>query len=220
MDKMKYDMSGGSAVLGVFHALRRLRPAVRVVGLVPLTENMPGGHAIKPGDILTAANGLTIEVTNTDAEGRLVLADALAYAKRFKPDAVIDLATLTGAVVVALGSVATGVLGNNAGLVERVRRAGERTGERVWELPMWPDYAELMRSDVADIKNAGIREAGTIQGAIFLSNFVDGAPWAHLDIAGTAWNEKDKPYGPKGATGVGVRMLLDLVENWGEKRQA
>jgi leucyl aminopeptidase len=215
MEKMKYDMSGAAAVLGVFHALRRLRPpAVRVMGLVPLTENMPGGHAIKPGDVLTASNGMTIEVVNTDAEGRLILADALAYARRLKPDAVIDLATLTGAVVVALGSLASGLLGNNAGLIERVKQSADRSGERVWELPTWPEYADLLKSDIADLKNAGIREAGTIQGAMFLAPFIEGSPWVHLDIAGTAWNDKDKPYAPKGSTGIGVRLLLDLIESW------
>jgi leucyl aminopeptidase len=215
MEKMKYDMSGGAAVLGVFHALRRLRPpALHVVGLVPLTENMPGGNAIKPGDILTAANGMTIEVVNTDAEGRLILADALVHARRFKPDAVVDLATLTGAVVIALGAHAIGALGNDARLLARVRESGERSGERTWELPMWPEYNELLKSDVADIKNAGIREAGTIQGAKFLEPFIEGTPWVHLDIAGTAWNDKDKPCAPKGSVGVGVRLLLDLIEGW------
>jgi leucyl aminopeptidase len=221
MEKMKYDMSGGAAVLGAFHALRRLRPpAVRVVGLVPLTENMPGGDAIKPGDVLTASNGMTIEVVNTDAEGRLILADALVYARRYKPDAVVDLATLTGAVVIALGSHAIGALGNDARLLARVRESGERSGERTWELPMWSEYNELLKSDVADIKNAGIREAGTIQGAKFLEPFIEGFPWVHLDIAGTAWNDKDKPAAPKGSVGVGVRLLLDLVENWDGKAGA
>ncbi len=215
MEKMKYDMSGAAAVLGVFHALRRSRPpAVRVVGLVPLTENMPGGHALKPGDVVSALNGMTVEVVNTDAEGRLILADALAYARRFRPNAVVDLATLTGAVVIALGSVASGLLGNDKGLIERVKQSAERSGERVWELPTWPDYAELLKSDIADIKNAGIREAGTIQGAMFLAPFIEGSPWVHLDIAGTAWTDKDKAYAPKGSTGIGVRLLLDLIESW------
>ena len=215
MEKMKYDMSGAAAVLGVFHALKKLKPAVRVIGLTPMTENMPGGHAIKPGDVLVAMNGMTIEVNNTDAEGRLVLADGIAYAKRFyRPDAIIDVATLTGAVVIALGSHASGVMGNDARLVARVKSAGERSGERVWELPTWPEYAELLKSDVADVKNSAGREAGTIAGAMFLAHFAEGTPWVHVDIAGTAWNDKDKPYAPKVSSGVGVRLLLDLLENW------
>jgi leucyl aminopeptidase len=153
-------------------------------------------------------------VVNTDAEGRLILADALVHARRFKPDAVVDLATLTGAVVIALGAHAIGALGNDARLLARVRESGERSGERTWELPMWPEYNELLKSDVADIKNAGIREAGTIQGAKFLEPFIEGTPWVHLDIAGTAWNDKDKPCAPKGSVGVGVRLLLDLIEGW------
>ena len=215
MEKMKYDMSGAAAVLGVFHALRKVRPPVRVIGLAPMTENMPGGHSIKPGDVLTAMNGMTIEVNNTDAEGRLVLADGIAYARRFyRPDAIIDVATLTGAVVIALGSHASGLMGNDADLVNAVREAGDRSGERVWELPTWPEYTELLKSDVADMKNSAGREAGTIAGAMFLASFAEGTPWVHLDIAGTAWNDKDKPYAPKGSSGVGVRLLLDLLENW------
>jgi leucyl aminopeptidase len=215
MEKMKYDMSGAAAVLGVFHALRKLRPAIRVIGLAPMTENMPGGHAIKPGDVLIAMNGMTIEVNNTDAEGRLVLADGISYAKKFyKPDAIVDVATLTGAVVIALGSQASGVMGNDEDLMARIKEASTRSGERVWELPTWPEYADLMKSDVADLKNSAGREAGTIAGAMFLAPFAEGTPWVHMDIAGTAWNDKDKPYAPKGSSGVAVRLLLDLVENW------
>jgi leucyl aminopeptidase len=215
MEKMKYDMSGAAAVLGVFHALKRVRPSVRVIGLAPMTENMPGGHAIKPGDVLIAMNGITIEVNNTDAEGRLVLADGIAYAKRFyKPDAIIDIATLTGAVVIALGGQASGVMGNDSALMNRVKAASDRSGERVWELPTWPEYNELIRSDIADQKNSGGREAGTIVGAMFLAPFAENTPWVHMDIAGTAWNDKDKPYAPKGSSGVAVRLLLDLLENW------
>ncbi|MEP7029231.1 MAG: leucyl aminopeptidase, partial [Candidatus Eisenbacteria bacterium] len=175
MEKMKYDMSGGAAVLGAMQAIGKLRPAgIRVVGLVAAAENMPGGAAIKPGDVLTAANGMTIEVNNTDAEGRLVLADALSYAHRLKPDAVLDLATLTGAVVIALGSQCGGVMGNDDELRQLVIDSGERTGERMWPLPTWPEYKELLRSDIADMKNSGGREAGTIAGAMFLGQFANG----------------------------------------------
>jgi leucyl aminopeptidase len=214
MDRMKYDMSGAAAVLGAFHGLAKLQPDVRVIGLTPLTENMPGGHAIKPGDVLTAMNGKTVEVNNTDAEGRLVLADALVYAKRFNPDAVIDLATLTGAVVIALGSGAIGLMGNDDDLMARVIESGEEAGERAWQLPTWPVYRELLKSDVADMKNSAGREAGTVAAAKFLEEFVGDYAWAHLDIAGTAWTEKDKPLAPRGSTGVAVRLLLDLIENW------
>ncbi len=213
MEKMKYDMSGGAAVLGAMHALGKLRPAgVRVIGLVAAAENMPGGKALKPGDVLTASNGMTIEVNNTDAEGRLVLSDALSYAHRYKPDAVIDLATLTGAVVIALGSQCAGIMGNDQALVDDVIESGKRTGERLWQLPTWPEYNELLRSDIAAMKNSAGREGGTIAGAMFLAQFANGYPWVHLDIAGVAWNDRDKPYGPKGAVGFGVRLLVDYVE--------
>jgi leucyl aminopeptidase len=213
MEKMKYDMSGGAAVMGALHALGQLKPkGVRVIGLVSAAENMPGGRAVKPGDVLTASNGMTIEVNNTDAEGRLVLADALAYAHRFKPDAVLDLATLTGAVVIALGSQCGGLMGNDEGLLAKVKESGERTGERMWILPTWPEYKELLRSDVADMKNSAGREAGTIAGAMFLAQFAEGYKWCHLDIAGVAWNDRDKPYAPKGSAGFGVRLLVDFAE--------
>jgi leucyl aminopeptidase len=213
MEKMKYDMSGGAAVLGAMHALGKLRPAgIRVVGLVAAAENMPGGRAVKPGDVVRASNGMTIEINNTDAEGRLVLADALSYAHRLKPDAVLDLATLTGAVVIALGSQCGGIMGNDAALTEFVIESGERTGERLWALPTWPEYKELLRSDVADMKNSAGREAGTIAGAMFLGQFANGYKWCHLDIAGVAWNDRDKPYAPKGSAGFGVRLLVDFVE--------
>ena len=219
MEKMKYDMSGGAAVLGAMHALGKLRPSgVRVVGLVAAAENMPGGRAVKPGDVLTASNGMTIEVNNTDAEGRLVLADALSYAHRLKPDAVLDLATLTGAVVIALGSQCGGIMGNDEALLEFVRESGERTGERLWPLPTWPEYKELLRSDVADMKNSAGREAGTIAGAMFLGQFANGYKWCHLDIAGVAWNDRDKPYAPKGSAGFGVRLLVDFVERMAARK--
>jgi leucyl aminopeptidase len=214
MEKMKYDMSGAAAVLGVFHALRKLKPAVRVIGITPTTENMPGGHAIKPGDVLTAMDGTTLEVTNTDAEGRLILADGVAYATRFKPDAIIDIATLTGAIVIALGGQAAGLFTNDTALGGRLKQSAERTGERLWEMPTWPEYKDLIQSDIADMKNSAGREGSAIQGALFIGHFAGSTPWAHLDIAGTAWNDKPKPYGPKGSTGFGVRLLVDLLTHW------
>jgi leucyl aminopeptidase len=213
MEKMKYDMSGGAAVIGAMAAIGKLKPpGVRVIGLVCAAENMPGGRALKPGDVLTASNGMTIEVNNTDAEGRLVLSDGIAYAHRFKPDAVVDIATLTGAVVIALGSHASGIMGNDQKLIDTLMASGERTGERLWQLPTWPEYKELLRSDVADMKNSAGREAGTIAGAMFLGQFAGSLKWCHLDIAGTAWNDRDKPYAPKGSAGVGVRLFVDFVE--------
>ena len=213
MDAMKYDMSGAAAVLGTLEAVARLKLPFRVVGLVPTCENMPGGHAYKPGDILKALNGKTIEVLNTDAEGRLILADALSYAKRYKPDGVVDLATLTGACIIALGHFAIGLMTNNDRLAKRVTQAGESSGERVWELPLWEPYSELIKSEIADVKNIGDGTAGTITAAAFLKEFVD-YPWVHLDIASRAWTEKELPYIPKGATGIGVRLLVSFLRNW------
>jgi leucyl aminopeptidase len=211
MEDMKYDMSGAAAVLGTFEALGRLKPKVHVVGLIPSTENMPSGTAVKPGDVITSHLGKTIEVINTDAEGRLILCDALSYARRYKPAAVVDIATLTGAIVVALGHSAAGVMGTDEKLVEEVRQAGERAGERVWELPLWDDYRDLMKSDIADVKNSGGRPAGSISAGWFLREFVDGFPWAHLDIAGTAYTERDEATRVKGPTGIGVRLFTELV---------
>lgn len=211
MDKMKYDKAGGVAILGVLRAAAEMGLKHRVVGLIPATENLPSGSALKPGDILKTASGKTIEIINTDAEGRLILADALHYALRYKPKAIIDIATLTGACVIALGNVASGLMGNDEGLKRKLKKAGEATGERVWELPLWKEYEEQIESDVADLKNVGGKEAGAITAASFLNKFVDGNAWAHIDIAGTAWNEKDKPYAPKGATGVGVRLLIEFL---------
>ena len=211
MEDMKYDMSGAAAVLGTFEALGRLKPRVHVVGLIPSTENMPSGTAVKPGDVITSHFGKTIEVINTDAEGRLILCDALSYARRYQPVAVIDIATLTGAIVVALGHIATGVMGSDEGLVEEVRAAGEKAGERVWPLPLWEDYRDLMKSDIADVKNSGGRPAGSISAGWFLREFVDGFPWAHLDIAGTAYSDRDDPSRVKGPTGIGVRLFTEFV---------
>ncbi len=213
MDRMKYDMSGAAAVLGTLEAAARLKLPFRLVGLVPTCENMPGGHAYKPGDILKILNGKTVEVLNTDAEGRLILADALSYAQRYKPDGVVDLATLTGACVIAVGNLAIALMTNHERLASRVREAGERSGERTWELPLWEEYSEIIKSDIADVKNIGDGTAGTITGAAFLKEFVD-YPWVHLDIASRAWAEKELPYIPKGATGIGVRLLVDFLRNW------
>ena len=214
MDQMKYDMSGGAAVIGALAAISRLGIKRNVVGLIPTTENMPGGHAYKPGDVLKMHSGKTVEVMNTDAEGRLILADALAYALKYDPAAIVDLATLTGACVVALGEFAIGMMGTDEKVLKAISQAGENTFERVWQLPLWEDYKEQIKSNVADIQNVGGRSAGTITAAMFLKEFVDNKPWVHLDIAGTAWAEKEKPYCVKGATGVGVRLLTDLVANW------
>ncbi len=211
MDEMKYDMSGAAAVLGTFEALGQLKPAINVVGIIPTTENLPSGTATKPGDIVRSHFGKMIEIVNTDAEGRLILADALSYARRFKPACVIDAATLTGAVVIGLGNHATGLMGNDDHLMEEVRRAGELAGERCWPLPLWDEYREQNKSDVADVKNSGGRPAGTITAAWFLREFVDGYPWVHLDIAGTAWTDREQPHQVKGPTGVGVRLFTEFV---------
>ena len=211
MGKMKYDMSGGAVTLGVLRAAAMLRLPVNLVGLLPATENMPSGTASRPGDVLRSMSGRTIEVISTDAEGRLVLADALFYATRYKPKWIIDIATLTGACVVALGNHAMGMLGNDKELKERVTKAGEEVWERVWEMPLWDDYFEQIKSPIADMKNSGGREGGVMTAAIFLSKFIEGYPWLHLDIAGTAWNDKDKAYVPAGASAIGVRLLLKLL---------
>lgn len=214
MAEMKSDMAGGAAVLAVLEACARLALPQHVVGLIPAAENLPGGGALKPGDIVTAMSGTTIEIITTDAEGRLMLADALTYAQRYKPAAIIDIATLTGACVTALGNEAAGLMGTDDTLLRALRVAGEVTGERVWELPLWREYADLLKSDVADIKNAAGRNAGAITGGCFLKHFAGSAPWAHLDIAGTAWTKKPLPYAPKGATGAGVRLLVEVLEHW------
>jgi leucyl aminopeptidase len=213
MDEMKSDMAGGAAVMGAIMAAADLKLPVNVVGLIPATENLPGGRAYKPGDILKSLSGQTIEVITTDAEGRLILADALTYATRYRPAAIIDLATLTGACIVALGDQVIGMLGNDDGLKSQIRRAADRTGERVWELPLWEDYHELIKSDVADFKNSGGRAGGAITAAAFLSKFVGNVPWVHLDIAGPSWLTKDKPYIPKGASGVGVRLMVQVLRD-------
>ena len=211
MEWMKFDMCGAAGVLGAMEAIARLKLPVNVVGLIGSTTNMLSGTAFKPGDVVKSMSGKFIEIINTDAEGRLVLADVLTYAKKYKPSAVVDAATLTGACVVALGHTATGVLGNNADLVKEVLGAGTRAGEPGWELPMWDDYKELIKSDVADIRNSGGRPAGTISAALFLAEFAGDFPWVHLDVAGTAYTESDLGTIPRGPTGVPVGTFVEFV---------
>ncbi len=211
MEQMKYDMAGGAAVLGALRALAQLRPKIKVLGLVPATENMPSGRAQKPGDVVRTMSGKTVEVINTDAEGRLILADAITYARQLGAQKIVDLATLTGACVVALGSVYAAIFGNDQALVERLIAAGRTAGEKLWPLPLDPEYREQLKSEIADLKNVGGRKAGAITAAYFLKEFAEETPWAHLDIAGTAWLEESKPYLASGPTGMGVRTLAEFV---------
>ena len=211
MEAMKQDMSGGAAVIAAIGAIARLKPAVNVTAIVPATENMPGGGAIKPGDVLTAMNGVTIEVINTDAEGRLILADALCYANHLGLSPLVDVATLTGACSVALGTIATGLMTNDDALGQRVMEAGQRAGEKIWQLPMYEEYEEQIKSNVADVKNTGGRPAGAITAAKFLAKFAGDTPWVHLDMAGTDDADKDSGVTVKGATGVPVRALIQFV---------
>ncbi len=211
MEFMKFDMCGAAGVLGAMEAIARLGLPINVIGIVGATTNMPSGTAMNPGDVVRASSGTSIEVINTDAEGRLVLADLLAYAGRFEPTAVIDAATLTGACVIALGHLATGIFGTDAALVREVIDAGERVGERAWQLPLWEEYKEAIKSDVADLKNTGGRPAGSITAAKFLEAFATGYPWVHLDIAGTAYSESDLVAIPKGPTGVPVGMFVEFA---------
>lgn len=211
MEEMKGDMAGGASVMATLAALAQLKPKINVTALVPATENLPSGTAMKPGDIITAMNGKTIEVLNTDAEGRLILADALSYAKKIGAKAIVDVATLTGACHVALGTVCSGTFTNDQALADKVIAAGKETGELMWQLPMYEEYKEQLKSDVADIKNIGNRYGGAITGAKFLEEFVDKTPWVHLDIAGTYYTDKEKGYTIKGATGIPVRTLINLV---------
>lgn len=211
MEEMKFDMSGGAAVLGAMQAIGELQLPVNVVAVVPSSENLPSGSSMKPGDILKSHLGKTIEVVNTDAEGRLILADALSYLRRFDPAAVVDAATLTGACVIALGHQASAILGNDESLLEEVRAAGDRVHQRVWPLPMFDEYREQIKSDYADIKNTGGRPAGTITGAWFLREFVGDYPWVHIDIAGTAYGDGKLPYQAKGSTGAPTRLFVEWV---------
>ena len=214
MGEMKTDMSGAAAVLGAMQAVADLGLKQPVVGIVPATENLLDGKSYKPGDVLTTLAGKTIEIDNTDAEGRLILADALTYAQRYEPAAIVDLATLTGACEIALGTHASGLLGTDDALAARVEEAGRVTGERVWRLPLWPEYREQIKSLVADMKNTGGRPGGAITAAALLAEFVGDTPWAHLDIAGTAWSSRARPYVPRGGVGVGVRLLVELARRW------
>ncbi|MCA1958519.1 MAG: leucyl aminopeptidase, partial [Nitrospira sp.] len=211
MEHMKADMTGGAEVLAAVRAAARLKLPLNLVGLLPATENMPGGGAMKPGDVVKTLSGKTVEVQNTDAEGRLILADGLAYAARYKPAAMIDVATLTGACVIALGQFAIGMFGTDDTLKESLRKAGQRSGERVWEMPLWEDYFEQLKSDVADMRNIGGRGAGMITAALFLSKFAGDWPWVHLDIASTDWSERERAYVPKGPTGIGTRLLIQYL---------
>lgn len=211
MYTMKGDMGGGAAVLGAMQAIAALKPDVRVIGLLAAAENMPSGTAIRPSDVITALNGKTYEIGSTDAEGRMVLADAVTHAARAGADEIIDLATLTGSKVVALGDIAVAAIANDRALADRVVRAGEEAGEKIWPLPVWDEYKEQLRSDIADLKSTGGRKAGTITAGLFIGEFVEGKPWVHLDIAGSAFTEELGPYTPKGGTGVMVRTLLRFI---------
>ena len=211
MERMKADMTGGAEVLASIRAASRLKLPLRLISILPVAENMPGGRAMKPGDVVTTLSGKTVEVQNTDAEGRLILADGLAYAMRYKPAALIDIATLTGACVVALGQFAIGMFGTDQALKEQVRKSGQKAGERVWEMPLWEEYFEQLKSDVADMRNIGGRGGGMITAALFLSKFVGDCPWVHLDIASTDWSERERAYVPKGPTAIGTRLLLQYL---------
>jgi leucyl aminopeptidase len=213
MDKMKDDMSGGAAVLCAMSAIAQLKLPIRCIAVIPMTENMPGGRAVKPGDVLASAEGKTVEIINTDAEGRLILGDGLWLARQRGATHLVDVATLTGACVVALGKTTSGLFGTPPSWVEDVRRATERAGDRSWPMPVFEDYKEQLKSEIADLSNTGGRPGGAITAALFIKEFAGDLPWVHMDIAGTAWAEEAKPYQPKGATGVGVRTLVELARD-------
>jgi leucyl aminopeptidase len=218
MGEMKYDMMGAATALACVRAAKSLALPVRVVALTPLTENLPSGSATRPGDILRMRNGKTVEVDNTDAEGRLVLADALSYAEKFRPDVLLDFATLTGAVLVALGHECAALFTADERLAAELEAAGETAGERLWRLPLWDDYRENLRSEWADMKNTGGRSGGTINAAVFLKEFVpDRVPWAHIDIAGVAHFEKEHAGYAAGATGFGVALTMEFLKRWFKK---
>jgi leucyl aminopeptidase len=220
MDEMKYDMCGAAAVLGTMEAVSRLDLPLNVIGIIAAAENMPDGRAQRPGDIVTASNGKNIEILNTDAEGRLILADALVHAQRFKPSSIVDIATLTGACITALGHDAAGVMGTSQNLIDQLREAGDDSGDRCWQLPLWDEYMEHVKSSIADVRNIGQpgAGAGSITAAAFLRHFTGEYPWAHLDIAGTAWNSKSKKY-LRDATGAGVRLLTYFLMNYKKPRK-
>ena len=209
MDEMKYDMAGAATVLGVFSALASLKLDTNVIGIIPATENMPAGNATKPGDVITSMSGKTVEILNTDAEGRLILCDSITYARKFNPEVVIDIATLTGACVVALGSHATGLMSNDKKLAKSLLKSGVNSNDRAWQLPLWAEYGSQLKTNFADLANVGGRTAGAITAGYFLSQFAEGLKWAHLDIAGTAWNSGAN----KSATGRPVGLLLDFLTN-------
>jgi len=211
MEEMKGDMAGGAAVVAAISAIAQLKPKINAMAVIPATENLPSGNALKPGDVLTAMNGKTIEIISTDAEGRLILADALGYAKKLGAKLIVDVATLTGAMRVALGDIYSGAFGNNQELIDRLIAAGAEAGELIWQMPMREEYKEQIKSDVADIKNVGTRYGGAVTAAQFLAEFVGDIPWVHLDIAGTSLSEKERTYLVKGATGVPVRTLVNLI---------
>ncbi|MDX1614195.1 MAG: hypothetical protein R3300_07780, partial [Candidatus Promineifilaceae bacterium] len=214
MARMKNDMAGAAAVLGAMHAVGGLDLPMRLIGIAPCTENMPDAYAYRPADVITASNGKTIEIVSTDAEGRMVLADALVHAAEYQPDAVIDLATLTGSSITALGmGVAAGLFSNDTDLQQRLQHAAEATHERLWSLPLWSDYRRAIKSDVADMKNSGGRFSGVGSSAVFLQEFVD-FPWAHIDMAGMATTDERTAYTPAGATGFGVRLLVEVLRHW------
>ncbi|CAA9582431.1 MAG: Cytosol aminopeptidase PepA, partial [uncultured Thermomicrobiales bacterium] len=215
MYTMKGDMGGGASVLGAMRAVADLKPPVRVIGLLTAAENMPSGGAMRPSDVVKALNGKTFEIGNTDAEGRMVLADAVTHAARAGADEIIDLATLTGAKVVALGDQTVALVGNDQALADRFLAAAAAAGERVWQLPAWPEYKDQLKSDIADLKSTGGRGAGAITAGLFIGEFVEGKPWIHLDIAGSAFTDREGPYGAKGGTGVMVRSLLRYLEGAG-----
>jgi len=214
MEKMRYDMSGGAAVLGAMRAIAQLKPAIPVTGIIPAVENMPGSKAQRPGDIVTALSGKTVEVLNTDAEGRLILIDALTYAQRLGCTHLVDAATLTGAIVVALGNINIGAFTNNDDFCKKLLAAAKAEGEKTWQMPMDEEYKELLKSSFADLQNIGGRSGGSITAAMFIRDFVGDLPWVHLDIAGTAWLDDAKPFMAKGATGVGLRTFVRLAESW------
>lgn len=214
MANMKMDMCGSAAAVGTLEAVSQLGLKINVIGLIPMVENMPDGYAFKPGDVITAYNGKTIEIDNTDAEGRLILADALSYATQFKPKSVIDMATLTGAVVVAIGNVASALMSNDQELADKLIKAGHHTYDRVWQLPLWDEYDKLIDSDIADVKNSGTgRQAGTIVAGMFLKRFIGDYPWAHIDVAATAMRDSAQDYNPKYSTGAGVRLVTQYLMN-------
>jgi leucyl aminopeptidase len=212
MEKMKYDMAGGAAVLGIMKAVSEFKLPVHIIGILPATENLLGSSATKPGDIVRTIDGKTIEIISTDAEGRMTLADAIGYSKRFKPKVIIDIATLTGACSIALGNEAIAMTGNDKDIIDKLKESGNNTYERVWEMPLFEEYKEYIKCDIADLKNTGGKSGSLVTSAYFLSEFAGDTPWVHLDIAGTAWVEKEKPYLPKGASGIGIRLILDFIK--------